>query len=450
MKPVALSWTLSDVAHAVGGELFADPTQTIDIVSTDSRSRALSALFVALVGDTFDGHDFAQDAFGVGAVAVLVNRDSGIDIVARIEVNSTSDALIALGAKRRAEIHVPTVAVTGTSGKTGTKDLLAAGIVGSWASPSSFNNEIGVPLTVLGTPDDATALVLEVGSRGVGHIALLSDVLAPDVSVITNLGVGHMETFGTPRKLRDAKYEVIEMLPEGGIAVVPVDEPSLRARTGLTTLTFGFESGDVAPDIAVGNLRVDGNGFARFTLRTPDGAFEIAPQAPGLHQAANVAAAVGAALACGIPLDTFVPGMEAFTGAAWRMNIHRGTFTVVNDTYNANPKSVENALRTVASMDGRHVAVLGAMAELGPLCEQEHEVIGRLVSELGFVKLIVVGPDHGYGVGFGSGVVNAADIVDAADTLKDIVEAGDVVLVKASRAASLERLALQLIEDSGS
>ena len=442
MTHIDLGWELSDIADSIDGVLVGDEA-VVRRVETDTRADLTDALFVALRGERFDGHTFADEAITGGAVAVVVEAGASASATPRIEVASTADALLALGAKRRAELHMPVIAITGSAGKTSTKDLLAAGIPGSYSSPKSFNNEVGVPLTVLGAPDTATALILEVGSRGRGHIAWLGSAVRPDVSVVTNLGVVHLETFGTTTTLADAKYELVELLGPDGTAVLPVDEPRLDRPGTPDTITFGVGAGDVSVD----DIELDTRGFPTFTVKVASRTYPCSLAMAGAHQARNAAAAVGAALALGRDIGSFISAMESATGSAWRMDVHHGTYTVVNDAYNANPQSVASALRTIAHMEGRrHVAVLGPMAELGSVCEREHEAIGRLAADLGIDDLIVVGADHGYGIGAGPITRNATGLQEAADTLHAILEPGDVVLVKASRSAGLERLALDLIE----
>ena len=180
--PIDLGWSLSEIADRIGGVLVG-ADRRVATVSTDSRTLPTGALFVAVMGERFDGHDFAEAALRAGAVGVVVDAMHGVDVEPRIEVDSTADALLGLAAMRRDELTMPVVAITGSSGKTSTKDLISAGLEGAWMSPRSFNNEVGVPLTVLATPDDASVLVLEVGSRGVGHIRWLADAVRPDVSV---------------------------------------------------------------------------------------------------------------------------------------------------------------------------------------------------------------------------------------------------------------------------
>jgi len=444
MRAVSLGWSLAEVADAVSGELTGASSIAVEAVGTDSRHILEGGLFVALRGESFDGHAFASDALRGGAVGIVVEKTAGIDATPRIEVASTGEALAALAVKRRDELDIPVVAVTGSTGKTSTKDLLAAGFEGSWASPKSFNNEIGVPLTVLATPSDATVLIIEVGSRGRGHIESLAPVVRPDIAVITNLGVVHLETFGSPWGLADAKLELVRALHDDGVAVLPFGETSLLRDGDNRTVTFGGSGADVQ----VSNISTDDRGRPRFLISTDVLSEWVSLALAGEHQAMNAAAAIAVAVALDVDVGVFVARLGTAKGSAWRMEVHSGSYAVVNDAYNANPQSVESALRTVSRMKGRHIAVLGVMSELGYVCEQEHIRLGELIGTLGFSELLVVGPDHGYAAGFGERARKATDIEDAADTLAGIIQQGDVVLVKASRSASLEGLALRLIEDS--
>ncbi len=443
--PAPLDWSLRHIADLVGGRVVGDPETRIGAVTTDSREDVSGTLFVALRGDRFDGHDFAAAALEGGAEAVLVDEGFGGDAEPRVVVDETMRALLALAVARRGELDIPVIALTGSSGKTSTKDLVAGGIAGSWASPRSFNNEIGVPLTVLGTPPGATALVLEVGSRGPGHIASLAAAVRPDVSIVTNLGVAHLEMFGSTEVLADSKYELIGMLDPTGTAVIPVDEPRLRRGTPARVITFGGPGADVA----VSNLELDDAGYPTFDLIVDGVDRRVSLSVAGSHQALNAAAAVAAAVAIGHPVATFIAGMETARGSAWRMDVHRGRYTVVNDAYNANPASMRAAIDSVAAMPAtRRIAVFGPMRELGAISQEAHRDIGAHAVAAGFDRVIVVGPDPGYGSGAGDRVTNAVDLREATDTLRAVVEPGDVVLVKASRAAGLERLALQLAEDA--
>jgi UDP-N-acetylmuramoyl-tripeptide--D-alanyl-D-alanine ligase len=439
-----LAWTLADVAGATGGELAGDATALVSSVVTDSRKVQPGELFVAIRGESFDGHDFAHDAMRAGAAAVLVERGFASDLAPRIDVADTSTGLRDLAVHRRRQLDAPVAAITGSTGKTSTKDLLAAALPGSWASPLSFNNEVGVPLTVLGTPPHATHLVIEVGSRGRGDIAWLAPAVKPDVSVIVNLGVVHLETFGTPETLADAKWELVEAL-DGGTAVLPFDEPRLRRAHDGPVVTFGE---DRRADVAGEDIELDTAGRPSLTLRTDRGSVRVRLPLSGMHQAINATAATAAALALGASLDGVAEGLEGASGSPWRMEVHRGRFTVVNDAYNANPDSVAGALRTVSAMPGRPIAVLGRMAELGDISVAEHERIGSLAEELGFALVVVVGEDDGLAAGAGKIAVSVADEEGAMEILAAQLRNDDVVLVKASRAIGLETLATRLAAEA--
>lgn len=389
---MTLAWTLADVAAATGGTLDGDPAAPVTTIGIDSREVQPGQVFVAVSGERFDGHDFVAEALESGAVGAIVSGSQRPGWTTTVRVSDTQAALRDLAAARRRELDIPVIAVTGSTGKTSTKDLLAAALDRSWASPRSFNNEFGVPLTVLATPDSSRYLVVEVGSRGLGHIAWLMPAVRPDVAIITNLGVVHLETFGTVEQLAAAKWELVEALGDGGIAVVPSDDSRLHRSHRGRTVTFGQSP---RADVSVRDVVVDDAGRPRFTLVTRAGERPVRLAMAGRHQTLNAAAAVAAGLAVGADLDAMVAGLKTASGSPWRMEVHEGPITVVNDAYNANPDSVAAALRTVAELPGRHIAVLGRMAELGSVSEEEHLRIGALTERLGYAGLIVVGEDPG-------------------------------------------------------
>ena len=437
-----LDWTLATVAASTGGVVDGDPSMRIHSVSTDSRSIVPGALFVAIRGEHHDGHDFAATAMAAGAVAGVVGRGAGLDILPRVEVDDTGEALIDLAAHRRIELTARVAAVTGSTGKTSTKNLLAAALPGSWSSPRSFNNEVGVPITVLTAPSDVESLVVEVGSRGLGHIRRLAPAVMPDVAVITNLGVVHLETFGTRDAIADGKYELVEALGEGGVAVMPDDEPRLARPHPGPTITFGYGA---EADVRVTDIELDERGRPRFRLHAGDSSVPVELSMSGVHNALNAAAAAAAALAFGHRLDEVAGRFAGVAGSPWRMEVHEGRITVVNDAYNANPDSVLAAMETVAAMPGPHIAVLGEMAELGHVSDEEHGRVGRAARELGFA-VITVGRDHG--LADAAGGRNVADQDEAVRIVSEEADDGSVVLVKASRAVGLERLAGRLIEEA--
>ncbi len=440
-----MRWTLDTVAAATFG--VATGEAAVEAVVVDSRSAAPGRLFVALRGEHRDGHEFAVAAAAAGA-SVMVERGRLPAGAAGVEVPSPLEALRALAVRRRGELNATVVAVTGSTGKTTTKDLLAA-VLGSGchAAPRSFNNEIGVPLSVLDAPDDAGRIVLEIGSRGRGHIASLAPVVRPRVAVITTIGPAHLEMFGDLDGVREAKWELVEALEPGGTAVLPAIEPALTARRVGRMLTFG-ESPEA--DVAATRIRIDARGRASFELSYRSRTVPVAMEAAGRHQALNAAAAVAAGIAVGVPFDTAVARVRTAAVSPWRMEVHPGTVTVVNDAYNANPASVLSALETVSEMPGRHVAALGMMHELGEASAEAHREIGAAARRLGFAAVIVVGDDPGIADGAGPIARRVRDTEEAATVLSAVMRPGDVVLVKASRAVGLEVLADRLAEVAAS
>jgi UDP-N-acetylmuramoyl-tripeptide--D-alanyl-D-alanine ligase len=437
------AWTLQWVAAATGGTVHGDAGSVISGVTTDSRIADDGDLFVAIAGERFDGHDYCDQAVAAGAVAVMTHRGR-TTLEPRIEVDDTVAGLLAMAVARRAELDIPVIAITGSTGKTSTKDMTAAAMgEAAWASPASYNNEIGVPLTVLGTPAAASALVVEVGSRGPGHIASLTPAIVPDVAVVTNLGLVHLETFGSTEALAAAKAELIDALAPGGVAVLPFGE----RRLGFdgTVVRFGEHP---AADVAVSDIRLDDMGRASFRLDGFGDSFAVQLSAAGAHQPLNAAAAAAAAVAAGRDAAAALDGVSRATGSPWRMEVHRGRFIVVNDAYNANPTSMEAALRTTAQLAGATIAVLGIMAELGVVSEAEHRRIGRLAADLGFNPVVVVGHAPGLAEGAAAAALPVADLDEARAVILQSVSDGAAVLVKGSRVAGLELLAQQLIDEA--
>ena len=422
----------TEVAEATGGTV-SGPEVTVDGARIDSRLVTGGELFVALHGGR-DGHDFVAAAFEAGAGAALVDRP--VEGGATILVEDTAEGLTALGTRARERLPDRVVGITGSVGKTSTKDLLAAALRRGFrvhASPKSFNNELGVPLTVLDTPDDAEAVVVEMGARGRGHIAALCAVARPLVGVVTTVGLSHSEFFGTIDDVAVAKGELVEALPAHGTAVLNADAPLVAAmahRTRARVLSFGA-AGDVRGD----DIRLDGDLRPTFRLRTPWGDAGVTLQIRGHHQVANALAAAAAALASGAGVDDVAAGLGDARLSPWRMELHRmGSGAVVlNDTYNANPLSVEAALRALAELPARRrTAILGIMAELGEVGPAEHARMGALAAALGIRVIAVAAPAYG-----GEQVADATEALERLGALDE----GDAVLIKGSRAAGLETAA---------
>ena len=428
---------LRDIARVTGGRLDG-PDAEISGATIDSRAVEPGQLFVPIVAER-DGHDFVPAALAAGATGYLTERapEGGSAVV----VADTAVALGALGRHGRERLgsHARVVGVTGSVGKTSVKDLLAAALAAHWrtsASVRSFNNELGVPLTLLNAPDGTEALVVEMGARDRGHIKALCDLALPTVGIVTRVAAVHTEVFGTIDDVATAKGELVEALPPDGTAVLNAADPRVLAMAGRTAadvVTFG-DGGDVRAEQVV----LDDELHPTFRLVSPWGQSEVRLEARGLHMVDNALAAAAAALSCAVPLDV-LPG--ALAGAAlspWRMEVVRlpSGVVVVNDAYNANPTSMAAALRALAALPAsRRVAVLGVMAEIGTTSDAEHEAIGALAEELQIEVVSVGVPAYGGRV--------VADL-DAAHAALGSLADGTAVLVKASRVAGLERLAARL------
>jgi UDP-N-acetylmuramoyl-tripeptide--D-alanyl-D-alanine ligase len=455
--------TLAEVAATVGGVLRdADPGTVVSgAVEYDSRRVAPGGLFLALPGEHVDGHDYVAGAIERGAVAALVTRP--VD-APRIEVADGIAAITALAAAVARQLPAEVVGITGSSGKTSTKDMLAAVLPrgGPTIAPAgSANNELGHPYTVLQADAATRFLVLELGARGIGHIRHLARIAPPRIGVVLNIGTAHLGEFGTREAIAQAKGELVEELPPDGVAVLNADDPLVRAmatRTRARVVTFGqADEADVRADA----VTVNDLGRAAFTIHTGDASARIGLRLVGAHQVANALAATAAGLAAGLDLDEIADALTAAVPASrWRMELTERAdgVLVINDAYNANPESMRAALTALASIararGARSFAVLGPMAELGPSGPDEHDAIGRLAAQLAVSRVIAVGAaaraiERGAALeGSGNGEAGWVPDADAAvAALRAELRAGDVVLVKASRAASLERVALAIAED---
>ncbi|HEX2041615.1 MAG TPA: UDP-N-acetylmuramoyl-tripeptide--D-alanyl-D-alanine ligase [Acidimicrobiales bacterium] len=437
-----MRWRAQAVADAVGGAR-RGPDVDVTGVTVDSRRVGGGELFVP-VRAARDGHDFIGAAVDAGAAAYLTEREPPAARGTAIVVRDTLAALADLGRAARRRLPDRVVGVTGSAGKTSTKDLLAAALGPAFrttASERSFNNELGVPLTLANAPDGTEVAVVELGARGPGHIRQLCELARPTIGVVTNVGLAHTEMLGSLEGVAAAKSELVAALPPSGWAVLNADDErvaAMAAATAAQVLTFGVTKGEVR---ATG-LVLDDELRPTFRLVSPWGEAEVRLEARGAHHAANAAAAAAAALAAGAPLEKVVDGLARAGLSPWRMELRRaaGGGVVLNDAYNANPSSTAAALRALAALPAsRRVAVLGPMLELGEHSRPEHRRMGDLARDLGVDRLITVGaPDYG-----GEDVSD----LDEAAALVGTVGPGDAVLVKGSRAAGLERLAAGLVGD---
>ncbi len=428
----------SDAAAATSGRLVG-PDVEFSGAAFDSRSLRPGELFVPIVADR-DGHEFIGAAVAAGAAAYLTSRPSVASKVPAIEVADTGDALMALAGWARDRLTAVVVGITGSVGKTSTKDLVAAAVAPGrrvWASERSFNNEQGLPVTVLGAPDDTEVLVLEMGMRGFGEIARLCAIARPQVGVVTGVAAAHTERVGGIEGVARAKGELVEALPVDGTAVLNADDPAVAAmaeRTGATVVTFG-RSQDA--DVRIEHLQLDSMARPSFQARTPWGTVPVTLGVTGAHMAMNGAAALAVAGVLGLDLTGSADALAGAAVSAMRMQVvaARAGGVVINDAYNANPTSMRAALDALADVEARRrVAVVGLMAELddpGPA----HRDVAAHAEELG-IELIAVGTDR-YGVPPRDAVVVVSELAP--------VPPGTAVLVKASRAVGLDAIAEALI-----
>ncbi len=445
-------WTPERVAAAAGARLVSPPPAGAagpQRAVVDSRQAGPGDLFVGLRGEHEDGGRFAPQALAAGAWGAIVAPDAaeaarcappGVLLAA----DEPLAALQGLAGAWRDALDARVVAVTGSTGKTSTKDILAALLaphVATVASPANFNTEIGLPLAILGAPAGTEALVLEMAMRGAEQIAELTAIARPDVGIIVNVGPVHLELMGTLEAVAAAKAELIRDMPAGGTAIVPADEPLLEPhlRDDLDVVTFG-DAGDVRLAEADGErVAIDARGER----------IELELTYTQAYNRLNTLAAVAAALAVGVrPEGRVEVPFSALRGE--RIDLPNGV-AVVNDCYNANPMSMRAALDELAvTASGRRVAVLGDMLELGEGERSFHEEIGAYARERGVDLLVTVGPLAAAMLDAYDGEAQAvADAAEAASMVPELLEPGDTVLVKGSRGVGLEAVAEALAEDVG-
>lgn len=440
--------SLTDIAAAVGGTIVGDAVNAagtpieVNGVTQDSRAVEPGCLFVPILAER-DGHDFVASATAAGAGAYLSSRpvvEAGS--IPAIVVADTVEALQQLGRLARARVGAEVVGITGSAGKTSTKDLVAAALGAeraTHASEKSFNNELGVPLTLLNAPDNTDIAVVEMGARGPGHIALLCDIAGPTIGVVTTVGNAHTSEFGSFEAVVAGKGELVEALPASGTAVLNAMVPEVAQMAGRTqaqVITFGIDIGDVrAVDVSMNDDLT-----SQFRIEGELGGFDVSLGARGKHNVANAAAAAAVALSIGVSPESIAAGLANPRWSPWRMEMSTAAsgLVVVNDAYNANPLSVSAALNSLAAIPAtRRVAVLGVMAELGDAAEPEHRRIAHQANELGIEIIAVDAPLY-------EAASNVADRTEARSVLGELGD-GVAVLVKGSRVAGLEFLADELL-----
>ncbi len=454
----------ADVSRAVDGHLVADGNIMVRSVSTDSRTLEPGCLFVAIRGERFDGHNYIREALDKGAALVMAEKGASIpDGVPAVLVEDTLKALGRLAEYHRSRFDIPVVAVTGSVGKTSTKEMIAATLSAKFRvhkTKGNFNNEIGLPLSVLELDDSHQAAVFEMGMRGFGEIDYLSRIVRPDIAIITNIGISHIERLGSRQNILKAKLEIIHWLKDDGHVILNGDDELLSGLRGLLEQKTLFYGMDESCDVRATDLLSKGEEGVSFSVRYRNREHRYFVPAPGIHNVQNALAAISTALVLGFDDETIEKGVLEYSGDRMRMNItETDGIKVINDAYNAAPASVSSALRVLCEIGAnrRKWAVLGDMLELGDWAEDAHREIGMQVAEAGIDYLVGVGDlarwyvegalDHGMPL---ENTRLFQDADDARSYISQRIARGDVILFKGSRKMNLDVLAAKLFEGRAS
>ena len=462
---------ISEIAGVIGGELYGDDAlmrRTVEGICWDSRKVEPQDIFIAMPGEHVDGNVFIASAVRKGAGAVICTRRPSDNVLAVAGeftcpvfiVDDVQPALFALAGLWRDKIHAIVVGVTGSTGKTSTKDFLRSVLSQRFktcATVGNYNNEIGVPATVLSAEEDTEILIVELGMRGLHQIEDLCTFVKPNIGVITNVGVSHMELLGSRENIALAKSELLKALPSAGHAVLNADDeytPLLKEyghieARNINTHLYGFAE---SADVRASEPKFDSNACAQFDLHGPDGqVMPVELHIPGRHNVHNALAAASVGLYLGLTSDEIVRGLQSVRPSGMRMEVLHSAngITVINDAYNANPDSMRASLDTISQMDciGRRIAVLGDMGELGENEYQLHIDVGTYAASSTLDMLVCVGT---LALGIKSGALAAdmnvdkiksfATVEEAQEFLARILQSGDLLLVKASRFMEMERI----------
>jgi len=452
-----ISFSLSETAEILGGCLNGRDARYTSI-STDSRTLSEGDLFVALQGPNFDGHDWLDQVRDKGAVGAIVSREIASDL-SRLQVNDTRLGLGELASCWRRASSAALVAVTGSNGKTTVKEMVAAILScqgKTLATMGNFNNEIGLPLTLLRLQDESYAVV-ELGASGPGEIEYLSGIARPDVAILNNAGSAHLEGFGSPEGVARAKAEIVSGLAPSGTFIFNADEPWAELWQELAgdhpVCTFGMrtEADVTSPNEALETRWDEAGFFSCFPVCTPQGDVEISLPLAGNHNRMNALAAIAAGQLLGASLEQIRDGLAALQPVKGRLQLRAGVSgaRIIDDSYNANPDSVAAAIAVLATAPGRRFMVLGDLAELGSDSEKLHEMLGRQVREAGIEQLYCLGEASCATVrGFGAGAVLFQDGDGLVAALQRTLSEDDFVLIKGSRSARMERVVYALLADT--
>lgn len=448
-----------EIVEAVKGKLLSGNDKvTFSNISTDSRNIKEGDLFVPLKGDRFDGHDYVEQSLEKGAVGALVEKDIKVDSKkVIIKVDDTLRALGLMATFYRLKFDIPFIGITGSVGKTSTKEMVWSVLNKGFnvlKNQGNFNNEIGVPLTIFKLETSHETAVVEMGMSGLGEISRLTSIVKPDIAIITNVGVCHIEKLGSKRNILRAKMEILEGLNKDGLLILNGDDNLLLGLKGLLdfkTVFYGLEDG---LDYQAYNVKSLGEKGSVFEIEINKKEYEVKVPVPGIHNIYNALASIAAGIEMGISEEKIIKGIEEFSSAKMRLDIiDNNGVKIINDTYNASPQSVEAALTVLRDISSanRTIAVLGDMYELGEMTYEAHFHIGKFAVEQGTDYIIAVGDNAG-DISKGA-IVAGADLnkvltfknnKDASHFLKSFLKKDDVILIKGSRGMKMEEIVNQL------
>lgn len=455
--------TLGDVARATGGMLwYADGDELVKDVITDSRKIIDGSVFVALRGENFDGHKFVRSASESGAVCSVVEHwDLSDGTYPVIVVDDTYKALRDIAKLYRSQFNIPIVAITGSVGKTSTKDMIHSVLshkFNTFKTIGNFNNEVGLPLTVFKMTSENKVGVIEMGMSNFGEISHLTDIVRPDIAVITNIGISHIENLKSQENILKAKLEILEGMEEGGTVILNGDDPllwGLRGTLPYELLYYGIKNGEC--EITAENIRSFSDSTV-FEFVLNDERFSAEIKVPGAHHVYNALAAILAAAQYGMSGSEIVAGIAEFVPGGMRQNIIKtDKYTIIKDCYNASPASMRSGLNVLGVIkpegEGRKIAVLGNMLELGDFAEESHRNVGKWVKEENIDCLVTVGDmaeniaEGAIDAGFDKEkIYKFKTNQEAISGLWEILKKGDCILIKGSRAVRLEEIADALYE----
>lgn len=456
-----INTTLAWIAQQIQGRLEGNDI-TVSAVSTDTRQLSQGDVYLALKGDNFDGHAFAEAAVNAGASAIIASTPIAAGLAAQVPViyvDDTKTALGELGAAVKAAVQPKTIGITGSSGKTTVKEMCAAILAqrgNVLATAGNFNNDIGVPLTLLRLTPEHEYAVIEMGANHLGEIAYTTNLVKPDVATIVNAAAAHLEGFGSLLGVARAKSEIFKGLGDNGLAIVNRDSQFAEFWLGKLKYqpvqTFAPDSASTEADYYASDITIDLNGCAEFVMHTPKGTAEVRLSVPGMHNVGNALVSAALTLAVGATLEDVKFGLLAMKTVGGRLKVVPLTDQVrlLDDTYNANVGSVKAAIDTLASFAGKRVLVLGDMAELGEQSRYYHEQVGEYAMQRGVDCLYTVGVlSQSATTAFGQGAFHFSDkpalieaiVNDLGNEQRDLT-----ILVKGSRSAKMEQVITALEE----